>query len=114
MVCWVKLIGRLLVWKKRTIIASHFLLLANAQPRMDCPRSDPRLREMLPKLNLPLRCICIKSMLVASALEIQELLLVQDSAYVRNPYKNAYRLTISLNLKVWLPKNEVLQPTLRA
>jgi hypothetical protein len=77
MVCLVKLIGRLPVWKERTIIAGHFLLLTNAQPRMDCPRSDPRLREMLPKLNLPLRCIarlsidlCLKSMPVASALEI--------------------------------------------
>jgi adenylate cyclase len=31
------------------------LLLANVQPRMDCLRSDPRLSEMLGKLNLPLR-----------------------------------------------------------
>jgi hypothetical protein len=31
------------------------LLLANVQPRMDCLRSEPRLREMLAKLNLPLR-----------------------------------------------------------
>ena len=31
------------------------LLLANVQPRMDCLRSDPRLREMLARLNLPLR-----------------------------------------------------------
>jgi Flp pilus assembly protein TadD len=31
------------------------LLLANVQPRMDCLRSDPRLSEILGKLNLPLR-----------------------------------------------------------
>jgi TolB-like protein/Tfp pilus assembly protein PilF len=31
------------------------LLLANVQPRMDCLRSDPRLQDMLAKLNLPLR-----------------------------------------------------------
>jgi tetratricopeptide (TPR) repeat protein len=29
------------------------LLLANVQPRMDCLRSDPRLHEILRKLNLP-------------------------------------------------------------
>ena len=31
------------------------LLLANVQPRMDCLRSDPRLREMLAKLNWPFK-----------------------------------------------------------
>ena len=31
------------------------LLLANVQPRMDCLRSDPRLQEVLAKLNLAQR-----------------------------------------------------------
>jgi hypothetical protein len=55
MICWVKLIGGLLVWKKRTVIASPSLRSPTCNPRTDCLRSDPILREMLAKSNLPLR-----------------------------------------------------------
>jgi hypothetical protein len=55
MICWVKLIGGLPVWKKRTVIASPSFSSPTCNPRMDCRRSDPLLREMLAKSNLPLR-----------------------------------------------------------
>ena len=55
MICWVKLIRGMLVWKKRTVIASPSLSSPTCNPRMDCLRSNPSLREMLAKSNLPLR-----------------------------------------------------------
>ncbi len=46
---------------------------------------------------------CTESMLIALALEIQELLWVQDSVHVQNPYKNASLIPYVIESKDWLP-----------
>ncbi len=56
--------------------------------------------------------LCTESMLIGSALEIQELLWVQDSVYVQNPYKNASLFPYIIESKGWLPdmdSNHVFQ-----
>jgi hypothetical protein len=51
MICWVKLIRGMLVWKKRTVIASPSFNSPTCNSRMDCLRSDPLPREMLAVLT---------------------------------------------------------------
>ena len=50
---------------------------------------------------------CTESMLIASALEIQQLLWGQDSVRVQNPYKNASLTPYIIESKEWLPKTHV-------
>ena len=52
---------------------------------------------------------CTESMLIVSALEIQELLWVQDSVHVQNPYKTASLITYIIESKGWLPVVEAFR-----